>query len=90
MKDGDGDHRDQIVALDRICDAVRRAGLAVAALLSEAAGWSITRGASAPDGGSRLRLVRGPFRLRALAYRESTTSPTLVVSLQAVVMCFRC
>jgi len=47
MKDGDGDHRDQIVALDRICDAVRRAGLAVAALLSEAAGWSITRDASA-------------------------------------------
>jgi hypothetical protein len=40
MKDGGSDHRDQIVALDHICDAMRRAGLPVAALLSEAAGWS--------------------------------------------------
>ncbi len=40
MKDGGGDGRDQIVALDHLCAAMRRAGLPVAALLPEAAAWS--------------------------------------------------
>jgi hypothetical protein len=40
MKDAGSDHRDQIVVLDHVCDAMWRAGLPVAALLSEAAGWS--------------------------------------------------
>jgi len=40
MKDGGSDPRDQIVALDRLCAIMRRAGLTVAGLLSEAAAWS--------------------------------------------------
>jgi len=40
MKDGGGDPRDQIVALDRLCAVLRRAGLPVASLLAEAAAWS--------------------------------------------------
>jgi hypothetical protein len=40
MKDGGGDWRDQIVAHDHLCAAMQRAGLPVAALLAEAAGWS--------------------------------------------------
>ena len=40
LKDGNGDWRDQIVALDHLCAAMRRAGLPVAALLTEAAAWS--------------------------------------------------
>ncbi len=40
MKDGNGDYRDAIVALDRLCSALRAAGLEVAPLLREAATWS--------------------------------------------------
>ena len=40
MKDGGSDWRDQIVALDRLCAAMRRAGLTPAPLLTEAALWS--------------------------------------------------
>jgi len=37
MKDGGSDWRDQIVALDRLCASMRRAGLTPAPLLTEAA-----------------------------------------------------
>src|ERR1700674_3406066 len=40
MKDGDHDWPDQIVSLDHLCVVVRRAGLPVAPLLTEAAAWS--------------------------------------------------
>jgi hypothetical protein len=40
MKDADSDYRDQIVALDHLNSAMRRAGLPAAALLAEAAAWS--------------------------------------------------
>jgi len=40
MKDGDRDWRDEILALDHLCAAIEKAGLPVAALLTEAAGWS--------------------------------------------------
>jgi hypothetical protein len=40
MKDGGSDWRDQIVALDRLCATLRRAGLKPAPLLTEAARWS--------------------------------------------------
>lgn len=40
MKDGDRDFRDEIVALDHLCAAMRRTGLPAAALLREAAAWS--------------------------------------------------
>lgn len=40
MKDGGADPRDQIVALDRLCAAIGRAGLPPAPLLTEGASWS--------------------------------------------------
>ena len=40
MKDGGSDYRDQIVALDHICAVMRRAGMPVVALFTEAAAWS--------------------------------------------------
>jgi len=40
MTDGGSDPRDQIVALDHLCAVMRRVGLPIAALLSEAAAWS--------------------------------------------------
>jgi len=40
MKDGGSDYRDQIVALDHLSATMRRLGLPVAALFTEAAAWS--------------------------------------------------
>jgi hypothetical protein len=40
MKDGGCDYRDQIVALDRLCAAMQKAGLPAAVLLRDAAEWS--------------------------------------------------
>jgi hypothetical protein len=40
MKDADSDYRDQIVALDHLGAAMRRAGLPAPELLAEAAAWS--------------------------------------------------
>jgi len=40
LKDGGSDYRDEILALNHLCAAMRDAGLPVAALLTEAAAWS--------------------------------------------------
>ena len=40
MKDGGSDWRDEIVALDHLCGVMRKAGMPMAPLLREAAGWS--------------------------------------------------
>jgi len=57
MKDGGGDWRDQIVALDRLCAMMRNAGLPVAALLREAATWSSDAARPAPARSMRELLL---------------------------------
>jgi hypothetical protein len=57
MKDGDIDWRDRIVAHDHLCASMRRAGLPVAALLTEAAGWSSDTPRFAPARSTRAMLL---------------------------------
>ena len=57
LKDGDKDYRDQIVALDRLCAAIRKVGLPVAALLREAAVWSSDIERFAPAQSTRALLL---------------------------------
>jgi hypothetical protein len=57
VKDGGSDWRDQIVALDRLCAAIRRAGLPVAQLLTEAAAWSSDIPRFPPSRSTRALLI---------------------------------
>lgn len=58
MKDGDADYRDQIVALDRLCAAMQKPGLPVAALLREAASWSSDVARFPPASSTRALLLQ--------------------------------
>jgi hypothetical protein len=58
MRDGGSDYRDEIMALDNICHTMRVAGLPVAALLTEAAGWSSDVQRFPPVSSTRALLLR--------------------------------
>jgi hypothetical protein len=58
MRDGGSDYRDQIVALEHICHTMQAAGLPVAALLTEAAGWSSVVQRFPPVNSTRALLLR--------------------------------
>lgn len=64
MKDGDKDYRDEIVALDHLCAAMKRAGLPVATLLTEAAAWSSDIARFPPTPSTRALLLRYAARFR--------------------------
>jgi hypothetical protein len=49
--------RDQIVAHDHLCAAMQRAGLAIAALLTEAAAWSSDTPRFPPSRSTRALLL---------------------------------
>ena len=67
MKDGGSDYRDEIVALDNLCAAMRRAGLPIAALLTEAASWSSDIARFPPSRSTRALLLHYAARFDPLS-----------------------